>query len=238
MQKSKSIFSFAPTTEHTEVSSQARFRRRSSLDRFVIPGRTRLPSSETSKSSISSQDATDFQIAQALLNRRNMPPSMPASIKPNPHISDRSRYELVPQKPPPSMYGSWQHTIDPHSTPRPVTRRGRHQPSQIPSNEQFITIVPHRGAETRAPRTMPHRSVMDTTADLSQHQTDGLGDTAPLRHIQSAASMSWSHISRRGVSNSSGGSLASRASELRRDYNILAENHGFSPLTGDLSCKL
>ena len=240
MQKSKSSVSFGPTTEHIDLTGQVRSQRRSSLDRFVIHGRTRFPSSETSKSSISLQDATNMRIAQTLLNYRDMPQSMPASFRPGPRASTREDYELAPKRSQSSE--NEQRTTDIETTPRPVTRRGEQLRLLRPGLRYANDIDPQNVAEAQDLLTAPHPSMADMPADLNQYQTDGVGGLTTLRPFQSMMSMgsannSWVNVSRRMASNSSSGSQASRACRNTQIYNNIAKTLGLILIEGDLSGK-
>ena len=238
MQKSKSNISFGPTTEYTEFSCEARSQRRSSLDTFLIPGRIRLPSSKTSKSSHSSQNATDTQIAQTLFDHSVMLRPKPARAKQIPHNSDCCERASLLQRSPTPRSGSGRHTIATRTTPRPIRRYGNMQPVPRPHGQDALIIRPHRAIELEALQTTPDLAVTDTATDPFRDQTDGPNDPAGLRQISRMASMSWSTISHRILSNSSSSSRASRASEFKLDYNILAEEHGLPLLVGESSGTL
>jgi len=234
MQKSNRTLSFGPSTEHTKVTREVRSRPRSSLDTFVISGRTRLPSSRTSILTDSSQDATNIQIAQTLLDRGARPRSRQPPISAVPRNSLGGSREFA-QRSPISRSGSGRHTMAHPTTPRRIKRQGVFMGTPTNHNYDVISISPRRRTEAPAPQATPHHSVTDLAEDPFQDQTDGPNDTAGSRQVSRMASMSWSSISQRNISNSSASTQASRASDYRHDYNVLAEDHGLPLLSSDLS---
>ena len=211
MQKSKSIFSFRPKPQHTESRSQ----RRSSLDTFVIPGRTRLPSSETSQSSLPSQDAINIKIAQTLINHRVILQSQLPPMRRPPHHSEGGSYAPVPQRSPTSMFGSGLFNL--RRTRRP---RGP-QPASSSDYQDLLVIDPGQPVQLRS---TPQFSVTETTEDPFHDQVDGQTDMT---------SMNSSAVNRRFISDSSAGSQASRALNMQLKYNDLAQDLGLPLLQGD-----
>lgn len=217
-----------------------RSQRRSSLDTFVIPGRTRLPSSRTSKSSLSSQDATNIQIAQTLLDHSMMPRSRPPRVEPAPHHAGGggliSRLRPSPTPRPGgrrlTRFTRRHDHISPQFTPRPQRQSGMIQPAPRYSDQDASILPRHRTRETQTPQTIPHLSVTDTTDDPFEDQTDGPGDADGSRHLSRMTSTTFSMASHRLVSDSSASSGASRASDFRHEFNTLAEQHGLPLLTG------
>lgn len=235
MQKSKSTLSFAPTTEHTEFARDTKPQRRSSLDTFVIPGRTRLPSSKTS------QDATDIQVAQALLNHTLL---LQHSRKPTPISPMAARgahgKRLLAREPGGGYSSLFQHDIlrdpPPHWALGPDVPP-RLQPHLSGQDPEVIIISPHRRAQTAAPQAMPQVFVTSTKAadtELTYENTyDGTNDRSDKEPVSRMTSMTWSTVSQRVLSDSSGSSHVSRATEFKHEYNELAERHGLPPLTGE-----
>ena len=206
MQHSKSFTHFAPEQQR-QASTQTRARHRSSLDRFVIPGRTRLPSSKASN--------FDLQVAQGLLNssrlqspRRDMasaeslewsPEVSPAGCMPRrgaisgpsgPH--DRIRPDIV-RRPPP-RFGGREVIIVPHQRPRPHVHQPTPQPLTPISSQEYANVQTYDGAD----------------------------DSVPESRITSTT---WSTISHRMFSDSSRSSRTMGASYYRDEYNKLAEKH-------------
>lgn len=238
MQKSKSTVSFAPTFEHTEFARRTRSRRRSSLDTFVIPGRTRLPSSK------SSQDATDIQVAEALLDH-----SLLLQQSKQQNSSDMMAATSFPERGLPSRnssseYSNYQHSMnhDISREPPPPWARGpgidpRLQPRSHRHAPEVIAIPPHRRTQTTVPQMKPRMFVATSEAtDLEPTYSkwyDGATDRSDKAPVSRMTSMTWSTVSQRVLSNSSGSSHASRASEFKHEYNELAERHGLPPMTGE-----
>ena len=208
MQISKSFANFGPPENQRKASTHTRAQRRSSLDTFVIPGRTRLPSSKAS--------AFDLQVARTLLDssliqspRRNMlpaenhewsPENSPAGCIPrrgaNPGPSDPSHHRVrtdIVRRPPP-RFGGREVIIVPPQRPRPHV----HQPVT-----QSSTPTP----------SQEHENVQSY---------DGVDDSVTESRFTSTT---WSTVSHRIFSDSSGSSRTMGASYYRDEYNKLAEKH-------------
>ena len=217
MQYSKSFAYFPPSEQQRQASTQTRARRRSSLDTFVIPGRTRLPSSKAS--------TFDLQVTQGLLNshihrppRRNMtsaeshewsPATSPAGCLPrrgaNSGPSGPLHYRVRPDivKRPPPRFGGREVIIVPPQRPRPHV----HQPA-------------------------PHALAPISSQEHANMQTyDGADDSVTESRLTSTT---WSTVSHRLFSGSSGSSRTMGASYYRDEYNKLAEKHGLPPLEAAL----
>ena len=213
MQYSKSFAYFALPDQQRQPSTQTRARRRSSLDTFVIPGRTRLPSRKAS--------TFDLQVTQGLLNsgppqppRRTMtsaeihewsPETSPAgcmtrrganSSSSGP-LHHRARPDLV--KRPPPRFGGREVIIVPPQRPRPHTHQPAHQ-----------TLAP------RIPREYVDVETYDG-ADESNNESR-------------LTSTTWSTVSHRFFSDSSGSSRTQEASYYRDEYNTLADKYGLPRL--------
>lgn len=220
MQKLKSINSSAPTTEHTEFIRGTRSQRRSSLDTFVIPGRTRLPSSQ------SSQNATDIQVAQALLNHNLGQQSIKMAARgaqgrkvlAHEHSSTPVTYTNLLQS---------THRVSDVNTRLPPSRG---------SGPEILVVSPHRRSKTEVLQATPQHFVTTTTAAETEpvygKTYDGANDSNHTGNVSRMTSMTWSTVSQRVFSESSGSSRASRASEFKQEYNDLAKKHGLPTLTG------
>ena len=206
MQHSKSFVHFAPSEQQRQASTQTRAQRRSSLDTFVIPGRTRLPSSKAS--------TFDLQVTQGLLNssllqspRKNM--SSAESLGWSPEISPAG---CIPRRgaiPGPS--GPPRHRVRPDIVRRPPPRFG---------GREVIIVPPQR------PRPQPLAPV--SSQEHPNEQTyDGADESATESRL---TSMTWSTVSHRVFSDSSGSSRTMGASYYRDEYNKLAEKHGLPRL--------
>lgn len=237
MQHSKSLASFVPSTVNTDVTLETRARRRSSLDTFVIPRRTRIPSSKP--------QPIDFQIARGLLSPRvflEPPPRRSATMrngrgpgtakhrKPPAPRAMSAAYESIPQPPP--------FKVRPEISRRP--------PPQM--NGREIRIVPHCQAYTEArehqrdgsdplPPIAPQRKPPSPPFQQNTGTTqDGANDSAHdlpknLRPTDSrVTSMSWSTVSHRIFTDSSGSSRGMGSSHFLEEFNKLAVKHGISEL--------
>ena len=220
MQYSKSFAYFAPSEQQRQASTQTRAQRRSSLDTFVIPGRTRLPSSKAS--------TFDLQVTKELLNpnllrppRRNMTsaeihawspepspagcmPRMGASSGPSGPLHHRVRPDIV--KRPPPRFGGREVIIVPPQRPRP--------PVPQPSPQALAPTLSHEHAEVE--------------------KYDGADDLVTESRLTSTT---WSTVSHRLFSGSSGSSRTMGASYYRDEYNRLAEKHGLARLEAALGGK-
>ena len=221
MQYSKSFAHFAPSEQQRQNSTQTRAQRRSSLDTFVIPGRTRLPSSKAS--------TFDLQVTEGLLNsdlvrppRQNMTSaeSLESSLETSPSgclsrrgansgtsgaLHHRGRPEFV-RRPPP-RFGGREVIIVPPQRPRPPV----HKPAP----------------QALAPTLQQERANMETY--------DGADDSFTGSRL---TSKTWSTVSHRIYSDSSGSSRTMGPSQYRDEYNKLAEKHGIPRLEAALDGKL
>ena len=208
MQLSKSFANFGPPENQRKASTHTRAQRRSSLDTFVIPGRTRLPSSKAS--------TFDLQVTQTLLDsslirspRRNMLSAEDLEWSP-----DNSPAGCIPRRganPGPS--DPFHHRVRTDMVRRPPPRFG---------GREVIIVPPQR------PRPHVHQSVTQSSAPIpSQEEADvqiydGADDSVTESRFTSTT---WSTVSHRIVSDSSGSSRTMGASYYRDEYNKLAEKH-------------
>ena len=213
MQHSKSFAQFGPSEQQRQASTQTRARRRSSLDTFVIPGRTRLPSSKAS--------TFDLHVTQGLLNssllkspRRNMlsaenlewsPETSPAGCMPRRGvIASRS--------------GPAHHRVRPDIVRRPPPRFGGREVIIVPSHRPR-PHVQQPTSQPQAPIPLPEHENVQTY--------DGADESATESRL---TSMTWSTVSHRVISDSSGSSRTMGGSYYRDEYNKLAEKHGIPRL--------
>ena len=215
MQKSKSLVSFGPNVKHIEVTQRPRApqtRKKSSLDTLVIPGRTRLPSSQ------SSSEATDILIAQQLLNHGTMQiPDEQHLLKESPTLRSNNR----------------RHGPSPKQN---RTRAGHGRPLPKFGKQDAIVITPHRRPDTCMPRSSSYALTTRTSERPGYGRDyDGNNDSSGLGLISHSSSMTWSTVSHRVISNSSASSRASRASGYLQEYNDLAEKHGLHQIMNDSS---
>ena len=224
MQKSQSIFSFRPRYQQTESRSQ----HRSSLDTFIIPGRTRLPSSETSQSSLPHQDAMNLQIAESLLKHRIMSRSRRASTKPSLERSERGLNPRVSQRSPTPRSGNGRHSIAPQSSLHSKRRPERQQPASSSESQNPLSNYSIHPVQFRIAPRLP---LTETPKDTSHDQMDGPVDTDS--GYQTSRTTSTGTVSRRIISDSSTGSQISRASKYRDIYNSSGKELGIHLLKGD-----
>ena len=223
MEYSKSFAHFAPPEQQRQPSTQTRAQRRSSLDTFVIPGRTRLPSSKTS--------IFDYQVTQGLLN---------PSLLRLPQRNMTSAEKLLEWSPEPSPAGCMprrghasgppHHRIRPDIAKRPAPRFG---------GREFIHVNPQR-PRPYAQQPAPQDLAPIVSQEYVNAQTyDGTDDSATGSRLTSTT---WSTISHRYFSDSSGSSRTMGSSYYRDEFNTLAEKHGLSrlevALEGTAHCPL
>ena len=213
MQHSKSFAHFAPSEQQRQASTQIRARRRSSLDTFVIPGRTRLPSSKAS--------TFDLQVTQGLLNpsllkspRRNMP--FAESLEWSPETSSAGCMPRRGAASGPS--GLPHHRVRPDIVKRPPPRFGGRE----------VIILPSQRPRPHVCQPAPQPLAPVSTQEHANVQTyDGADESVTESRL---TSMTWSTVSQRIFSNSSGSSRTMGASYYRDEYNNLAEKHGLPRL--------
>lgn len=233
--KSSNLLQPGVTTEHVQLTNSQRARRRSSLDTFVIPGRTRIPSSKASKHS--ETGVTDFLITQGLLHHSMM--QIPNQQQPSvPKIQYQGR-------------GTWSRTGAAKSSPRSEGQSGSNKIQSRLSRvrPELVTHPPPRygsRGHLQVPHQLPQSAVAET-ADMvvtrivpQGHPTyqefpkaqsfDGPNESNDSVHAASrTTSMTWSY-SQRDFSASSTSSQRSGASQYLAEYNKLAEKHGLRPI--------
>ena len=213
MEYSKSFGHFAPLEQQRQASTQTRAQRRSSLDTFVIPGRTRLPSNKTS--------IFDLQVTQGLLN---------SNLLRLPQGNMTSAENILEWSPEASPAGCMprrghasgplhHHRVRPNIVKRPAPRFGGRE----------VTVEPRRPrphVQQPAPPTLA--PPMASEEEYANAQTyDGAYDSATGSRLTSTT---WSNVSRWFFSDSSGSSRTMGASYYRDEFNRLAEKHGLSRL--------
>ena len=214
MEYSKSFAHFAPLEQQRQASTQTRAQRRSSLDTFVIPGRTRLPSSKTS--------IFDLQVTQDLLNpnllrlpQRNMT-SAEQILEWSPEAS--SPAGCMPRR----GHASGplhHHRVRPNIVKRPAPRFG---------GGREVIVEPKRPrphVQQPAPPTLAPPMAAEEYASAQTY--DGADDSATGSRLTSTT---WSTVSHRFFSDSSGSSRTMGASYYRDEFNRLAEKHGLPRL--------
>lgn len=217
MQHSKSLGSFA-TGEITDVPLGARPRARSSLDTFVIPGRTRIPSSKP--------DAIDLQITQSLLNPNMIrAPRNPPRSQDDAHIQRSPQYTMQASRSRSEFYdASHQNLQPPLYKVRPEI--AKRPPPRIGGRE--IIIIPHRRPHTLDYEAQAHRQASGTPeVEARRVAYDGAHDSSFDSRVTSTT---WSTISHRVFTDSSGSSRVLGASHFFDEYNCLATQHGLPEL--------
>ena len=235
------MLSFEPTPEHIRAAREARLDRHSSLDRFVIPGRTRLPSSKTSISSFSSLDPTNIQIAQRLLEQSVSPSSHPASMGFLSFMAKRRGVDQEIRRSPPQHSSSGSSTLALDTTSHPSKYSTSHRSASGSDYQDDIRIPPHRRPEARCAGAIPHlpatSAITEDPEDPFRLPTDGPSDGAEACHPSSIVSGSWPTMSGFATSNYSSDSEPSKTTNFKSDYDTLARMVGLPPLSDDLSGK-
>ena len=221
MQHSRSFGSFVERISSKE-SINTKPRGRSSLDSFLIPGRTRVPSNKP--------EAIDVEIAQHLLDPKMIRTVPPTSDDEN-QIPPRgtSRNIRTATSGPEVRQAS---DIEPSKDAQPVSGARRSETS--PNKNPFVMagreplIIPHR-----RPRSSDQQSRTERKDPPSPHYkaNDGVYDGASGTSYESrVTSMTWSTVSHRILSDSSGSSQGLGALEALGLYNRLAGENGILEL--------
>lgn len=219
MQHSKSLGSFALSHDSTSEAQQVQPPRpRSSLDTFVIPGRTRIPSSKP--------EPIDIEITKGLLNPNMvLPPPPPPheatggyhhvqkrSKSPGPRMGDRSHHQAH-QSAHPVLY-----KVRPEISTRPPPRIGGRD----------SIFVPHRRPPLSVYQGQPENEAADQANELRHIPTatfDGANDSG-----KESPATSWSNVSKRILTDSSTSSRGMYGPQFLEEYNRLAKTHGLPEL--------
>ena len=227
MKSSKSSGSFTNAAEYIEVAQRARPRARSSLDTFVIPGRTRLPSSKSSQ-----PESVDIQITQNLLNHDSV---VSSKLSPRPSTHRRQPY-TGETKSPDCKAGSEDYGMSSQleaSKIRPSVRK--HPPPQF-HGRGVVVVRPPQDLDQGLYLSQGQRQPSNPFEDHNRIQTyDGGYDSGQDSRV---TSMTWSSISRRVFTDSSGSSHAIGNSHCLEEYNRLAEKRGLPQLPDTPDGKL
>ena len=224
MQHSKSLNSFAFScidSDRENLILPNRPRKRSSLDTFLIPGRTRIPSQKS--------ETLDLQVTQNLLrssmNQLKDPP--PYSKEPDPeqhrHSQDHS------------------HAGRPQDSSRESSGTDRlpgepifsivHQPSPRSRLTEGIVIPPRRLQRRELSSNNPYRHISSPHPPF-RPSYDGAHDY--INHESRITSTTWSTVSKlshRIFSDSSESSRRYSSTKYNHDYNELASKYGLPRLT-------
>ena len=219
MQHSRSLGSFTALIT-PEESLVARPRARSSLDTFVIPGRTRIPSHKP--------HPIDFEIAQNLLNF-----TMTRTIRPTPDGEQNLKFESPSdrlQKPPTSPETSQEITLEPdvapQRNPHEVKATPRQRKQTLYPLKREIMIIPQRHQRRRSlVAKVEHENEPPQKAEQADGYDGAFGSGSG--YDSRVTSMSWSTISQRVMSSSSGSSPSGPGPlEALEHYNRLASRQG------------
>jgi len=216
---SKSFAALTPKGEAASPDRSRQPRRRSSLDTFVIPGRTRLPSSR-----VSHPERMDLKIAQSLLNAES---GMPPRKSPYPGKVDalnppKRRRSNVPLQ---RIEDSEDLTSDSPSIFHlniPGPRSG--DPLNVGSPDHQVDGID----EHPFPHHMSHIGSGSDSQDLGAYDLP-ISYDAP-NDISSNGSRNttstWTTVSGRNFTSSSAGSQRLDSGPSIKEYNRLATEHG------------
>ena len=224
MHHSKSIGSFKSNHE-PDVPIGARPRARSSLDTFLIPGRTRIPSTKP--------ETIDTQIAQTLLSSKmTRAPKKDIEGQEISHVGNHGNQTRTRDANP---------NLDPHGrgTGEAVKRHHPHQNDRAPRSKRKkqpyhlagrpIVIVGDPGQSQHQNSNEPQKS---RSPRHQQNPSPSPYDGTPASSNESrVTSLSWTTVSHRLVSDSSGSS-GLRELDALAQYNRLARENGLSELKG------
>ena len=199
--------------DKAEPGVATRIQRRSSLDTFVIPGRTRLPSSK-----VSQPEPMDVQIAQGLLNPHSL--GVP---KKHSHRADRPGWLAPKSKKSPIAKGkprSNEETSVSTST-RKLMSKPKKKPVRFASRETMVDPQHNRLPQHQDSVPPSRETWLQTSQDDPINRADG-----PQSEGSRVTSTTWSTISHRIFSNSSGGSQNRGSSKPVEEYNAIALKHG------------
>lgn len=231
---SKGLASIAASDDNTDTLSGNRPRARSSLDTFIIPGRTRIPSTKP--------DPTDVQLSRSLLNAKmhpyhGPPPACAAATQDQRSAKLQKKSPALPAENEPVE-------VLPHSQRHPILCKVRSDIAKRPPPRlggRDLIIVPHRRSmldEANAPiqaQKTPLKVENESTHTITY---DGAQDSG---HGSRLTSMTWRTVSHRVFTDSSHSSRGLEVTNSIKDYNDLATRHGLpefaeTPL-GMFSCS-
>ena len=255
MHYSKSLGLSQPgvTPDDGELTNSQRARRRSSLDTFVIPGRTRIPSNKNSRAS--EINGTDYLIAQRLFRQSLMPSpnkQSPCVVEPQyqrgeTHIRDEDLPSTITQPPNkqplvPIAIPYQGRGIHPYEEAKSSLQRKtivrKNSPSKIRPHlmmqpppkygSQTFLLAPQEKYHSQASQRKGHPEEPVATQGRTALQTfDGSNEFFDYKHPSSReTSTTWSTMSHRVFTDSSGSSRRSDASHCLTRYNMLAKRYG------------
>ena len=228
MQHSRSLGSFASLCADSETERlivPPRPRNRSSLDTFVIPGRTRIPSHNP--------EAFDVQVTQSLLRSSMdaLPRQPPPYTRPAERQSDREYTSSAP-----STGSQFNHDVH-YEVGESLYRlkpNASQQSAGLCNGSHNGRVIPHRRPHKGELRIETSIAPPQQSAILKQEPNyDGAHDSGRESRVTSTT---YSVISRRIFTDSSGSS-GGGAVRFNEEYNYLAAKHGLPEINGHI-CKV
>lgn len=232
MMKSKSSATFGRKADRTGHEPPGRPRGRSTLDTFIIPGRTRFPSGK-----LKAPEPVDLQITQGLLNpdafkvpktavnRTDKPsswfasehePSFTESPKSRRRVNGRS---LVNVTPAPKL-----RCKQPSKTPSKIAPK---TPSKVKTQEAIFVPLPYGTSEdSEAP--LFRQRLNSGGSEQALNPFDGSFDSG-LESLPTSGT--WTTLSNRIFTDSSTGSSSRDLHGFVDEYNRLALKHGLPRFT-------
>ena len=224
MRESKSSSSFGRTADDTIHEPSGRPRGRSSLDTFIIPGRTRFPSSK-----LSAPEPVDLQITQGLLNSDAFKlPKMTSNHADKPKAWFTSEHSVSCGESPKSrrqLSGRSIVIVTPSPKPKHI-KPSKIQPSLDNDEAAMITTLCGSSEDSQAP--LFHHRLNSGSSEQALNPFDGPFDSGPASLPTSGT---WSTVSNRIFTDSSAGSSSREIQECVDQYNRLALKHGLPRFT-------
>ena len=225
MRTSKSSVSFKRNADGPDREQLRRPRARSSLDTFVIPGRTRLPSSKTSV-----PDPVDLQITQGLLNSESFKaPKKSANHAEKPASWFTSEHDCSIDR---DQSSKGQLKVNGRGilivSPSPKPRCKKPPKPQANNSREAIGMPALYGGSGHSAAPLFYGRLTSQSGEQGLNPCDGPFDSGPGSLPTSGT---WSTISNRIFSDSSGASSFRGTQEFVYEYNRLALKHGLPRFT-------
>ena len=193
---------------NAEPRQAQRVRHRSSLDTFVIPGRTRLPSSRASQ-----PQPMDFQITRGLLSADSL--QVP---KKNAHRLEKPDWLTPKYK---KSHKSKGRARSDEESPRNHAHTPFQAPVTVASRETILLPQPNQHPRNYDLMPQPPEHRLRVSGDYPRSSLDGRQS-----ETSRATSTTWSTVSHRIISNSSSSSQNWGSSKSVEEYNGLALKYG------------
>ena len=225
MRTSKSSVSFQRNADGADREQLRRPRARSSLDTFLIPGRTRLPSSKTSV-----PDPVDLQITQGLLNSESFKaPKKSANHVDKPASWFTSEHDCSIDR---DQSSKGRLKVNGRGilivSPSPKPRCKKPPKPQANNSREAIGMPAPSGGSGHSAAPLIYGRMTSQSGEQGFNPFDGPFDSGPGSLPTSGT---WSTISNRIFSDSSGASSFRGTQEFVDEYNRLALKHGLPRLT-------